>query len=150
MSLSVSPAIEVDCRVPRGVAIAVLSAGLAAALAPVVLFGWSGLAGTLICMALIVFLHNRVRWLQPWDFTATWAADGVWWLREGQGAAVAARLRADSRIYPAGLWLRWDSPEGPRQALLLRRGREAEAIRCLGVRLRLQGIAGPASDSAAP
>lgn len=149
MSLSASPAIEIDCRAPRGVA-ALLVAGLAASLLPVLVFGLAGVIATLACLVLTPMLHDRVRWLRSEsDFIATWAADGSWWLREGQGASLAARLRADSRAYASGVWLRWDTATGPRQALLMRRGRQAESIRRLTVRLRLEGLAAPVADSVA-
>ena len=77
---------------------------------------------------------------------ATWSPDGVWRLTSQNGSGEVAYLLPDSRVFAHWLWLRWGSPSGRRQALLLRRSVEADAVRRLATRLRLQGTQ-PATGS---
>lgn len=150
MSLSCSPAIEVDCRLPRAVPIALS----AACLLPFLLLSWvfrnPGVTlAALAAVPLVLFFFHRTAWLGAQGLTrASWACDGHWWLTHAGQAAVPARLRSDSRVFSAWLWLKWDTPQGPRQTLLLRQGLQAGMVRRLAVRLRLQGLA-PAPEAGA-
>jgi hypothetical protein len=126
-----------------------LLACLAAALIPwlVVPGPWT-IPASLSSAAAVFYGFLRSGWLGgPCALDhAAWSPEGVWWLTSPSGAGEAARLLPDSRVFAHWLWLRWDSPSGRRQALLSRRSVEADAVRRLATRLRLQGTQ-PATGS---
>lgn len=79
-------------------------------------------------------------WLGPRALAgATWSPEGEWCLTRRDGVDEPGRLLPDSRVFAHWLWLRWEAPSGRHQALLLRASLQADAVRRLAVRLRLQG-----------
>lgn len=152
MSLSRSPAIEVDCRLPRAVPIGLGLACLLPLLPLVGLFRHERVAmAAIVAVPLILFFFYRTAWLGAQGLArASWSTEGNWWLTDAGQGAVPARLRSDSRVFASWLWLRWETPVGPRQAVLFRFGSQAGTVRRLAMRLRLQGLAPVAEAGAEP
>jgi hypothetical protein len=65
-----------------------------------------------------------------------WTAEGEWLLLDGAGRARKGQLRADSRMGPGCLWLRWQLAN-PHSMLLLPGDIPSEQLRQLSVRLRI-------------
>jgi hypothetical protein len=82
--------------------------------------------------------------------SASLSSEGVWWLVGRGGSGEVAQLLPDSRVFARWLWLRWDGPSGRRQALLLRDAAQADAVRRLATRLRLQGTRPAAGSDSLP
>ncbi|MEQ1582406.1 MAG: hypothetical protein ABL964_17610 [Steroidobacteraceae bacterium] len=149
MSSRSSPSIAIDCRPPAAARPVALLACVAAALIPwLAVSGPWTLPASLSSAAAVFGGFLLSGWLggpRTLD-QAVWSPEGVWWLTSRSGSGEVARLLPDSRVFTHWLWLRWDSPSGRRQALLPRRSVEADAVRRLATRLRLQGTQ-PATGS---
>ena len=149
MSSRSSPSIVIDCRPPAAARLGAGLACLAAALIPwlVATGPWAALA-SLACAAMIFAGFHASGWLGGANAlaSASLSSEGDWWLVGFGGSGEGARLLPDSRVFARWLWLRWDGPSGRRQALLLRGAAQADAVRRLATRLRLQG-ARPATGS---
>jgi hypothetical protein len=149
MSSESLPTIELDCRPPAAARLAALLACVTVALVPLLVIpGLWNLMVSLACTAIVMTVCRRAGSLGgPRTVRqAYWSTDGQWWLKDGTGVTINARLLGDSRVFAHWIWLRWDSPLGLRQAVLLRDATQAAVVRRLAVRLRLQGTlhgAGP-------
>jgi len=142
MSSRSSPAIAIDCRLPAALAPIPWLGTVTAAVVPWLVPSnpWT-LAASLACAVIVMSGFRTSGWLGgPRALErAFWSPEGEWWLTQQGGTTVPARLLPDSRIFAQWLWLRWDTPSGPRQAFLSRTSRDADAVRRLATRLRLQG-----------
>ncbi len=142
MSSRSSPSIAIDCRPPLAARPAILLACLAAGLIPwLVPAGPWTVPASLACAMAVFCGFLASGWLGGPRALAIvfWLPEGGWWLTSRNGSGEVAKLLPDSRVFTHWLWLRWNGPSGRRQALLLRRSVEADAVRRLAMRLRLQG-----------
>jgi hypothetical protein len=153
MSSRSSPSIAIDCRPPAAARPVALLACIAAALVPwlVVHVAWTALA-SVACAAGVFGGFLMSGWFGGSRVLehAAWSPAGGWWLTSRNGSGEAAQLLPDSRVFAHWLWLRWEGPSGRRQALLIRHSVEADAVRRLATRLRLQGTRPQAGSDSLP
>jgi hypothetical protein len=141
MSSRSSPAIAIDCRLPAVLGPVPWVATLMAALVPwLVPASPLTLVSSVLCAGIVFAGFRSAGWLGgPHALeSAFWSAEGDWWLKTLAGSTLPARLLPDSRVFAGWLWLRWETPAGRRQAFLARDSRDADAVRRLATRLRLQ------------
>jgi hypothetical protein len=126
---------------------------LAAALVPwLVATGPWAILASFACAAMVFAGFVSCGWLggSAALASASLSSGGVWWLVGPAGSGEEARLLPDSRVFARWLWLRWDGPSGRRHAILLRDAGQADAVRRLATRLRLQGTRPAAGSDSLP
>jgi hypothetical protein len=144
MSFIASPPIDIDCRhrTPhRFLGLAALGIGTCGVIALLCIsrFALGALAaggGVLITIGL--YRHG---WLRHRDGleNVTWTSLGEWVLTDSSGKRQVAQLRADSRILPGLILLRWSHRAGQSELYLFDMSLPPGVARRLRARLHLEG-----------